>query len=427
MSLSGALSSAISGLSAQSQAIAMVSDNLANASTVGYKTTSASFDDLVTTVMGSAQYNSGGVSVSGLANVTQQGLLTTSSTPTNVAIQGDGFFVVTSNPAGGGTTSYTRNGAFSTDSQGYLENDGSYLMGWPTNASGQVTTGGAPVPINTNASTVSGSASTEATLALNLPADAAISTAADPLTFSSSIPVYDSQGAPSSVAVTWTKTAANTWTASFSDSSASPTALTLSGTNPTVTGATSLTVTFNSDGSLASTVPSNPVIAVSGWSSGAAPSNITLNLGTGTDGLTQKSSDLTPPAISVTDISADGTAFGKLSSVSVGKNGLVDATYSNGQTIPIYQIAVATFAAPDQLSAQSDGLYQATIGSGNPTLQASGVGAAGTVMGGELESSATNTNTEFATMMTAQQAYSASAQVVSAVDKMFDTLISSMR
>jgi len=118
---------------------------------------------------------------------------------------------------------------------------------------------------------------------------------------------------------------------------------------------------------------------------------------------------------------------GKLSSISIGKNGIVNATYSNGQTIPIYEIPVATFDAPDDLAAQSNGLYTATAASGSATLQASGQGGAGTVFGGELESSATNTNDQFSTMMTAQQAYSASAQVVTAVNKMFDTLISAMR
>src|ERR1700751_3461262 len=138
MSLSGALSSAISGLSAPSQALAMVSDNLANASTVGYKTTTGMFDDLVTGNESATQYSSGGVQIYSQQNVTQQGLLETTTNATNVAIQGQGFFVVSSSPSGGGTTSYTRNGDFLPDSQGYLEDNGSYLMGYRTDASGNV-------------------------------------------------------------------------------------------------------------------------------------------------------------------------------------------------------------------------------------------------------------------------------------------------
>jgi flagellar hook protein FlgE len=198
-----------------------------------------------------------------------------------------------------------------------------------------------------------------------------------------------------------------------------------------------ITVTFNSNGSLASVSNSlgkqtstTPVsFTISGWTSGAANSSIELNLGTlgGTNGLTQNASGETTPNISVGSITSDGFAKGLLNGVSISKSsGLVEASYTNGQTIPIYKIPVATFADPDALSAQSDGLYEATAGSGPAKLESSGAAGAGTIFGSELESSATNTNQEFSTMMTAQQAYSASAQVVTAVNKMFDTLIQAM-
>jgi flagellar hook protein FlgE len=437
MSLSGALSSAISGLSAQSQALAMVSDNLANSSTTGYKTTSGTFEDMVTGSSDSLQYSSGGVSVYSQQNVTQQGLLETTTDATNVAIQGQGFFVVSSSPTGGGTTSYTRNGDFLPDSQGYLEDNGSYLMGYRTDASGN-TISNTLAPINTTIAETSAAASTETTMQLNLPADAATNA-----TFSTSMSVYDSLGAASTVPVTWTKTASNTWTAAFGTPTSTVTGLPDATGTPTVTTTTNgtaqtfspMTVTFNPDGSLAlidgkaPTNPSSTVLSISGWNDGAAASAITLNLGSagGTDGLTQYNSGSSSPAVAVTSINSDGLAFGKLSAVTIGNNGLVNATYSNGQTVPIYQIPVATFASPDQLSAQSDGLYQATVGSGNPVVQSSGANGAGTIFGSELEASATNTNDQFSTMMTAQQAYSASAQVVTTVNKMFDTLISAMR
>lgn len=421
MSLTGALSSAISALSAQSQSLSMISDNIANTSTTGYKTTSAMFDDLVTASSNATSYASGGVTVSGRANITQQGLLAATSNATDVAIQGSGFFVVTS-ATSGGTVSYTRNGAFTTDNAGYLENNGSYLEGWRTDSDGNVVGNESASnleAINTQVASTSGSATTKTTIAANLPSDAATGDS-----YTSSMTVYDSLGAANSMQVTWTKTGTNTWSASF----ANPTS-TSDTTTATGTASGTIDITFNSDGSLASTSPSPATVAVTGWTDGAADSTITMNLGTagGTDGLTQYASGETTPTVNVTSISSDGLSYGKLSSISIGKNGVVDATYSNGQTIAIYKIAVATFADPTGLSAASDGLYSATVTSGNAALQTSGENGAGTIYGSELESSTTDTSSQFSSMISAQQAYSAASQVISTVNKMYDTLISAMR
>lgn len=421
MSLTGALSSAISALSAQSQSLSMISDNIANTSTTGYKTTSAMFDDLVTASSNASSYASGGVTVSGRANITQQGLLAATSNTTDVAIQGSGFFVVTS-ATSGGTVSYSRNGAFTTDNAGYLDNNGSYLEGWRTDSDGNVVGNESASnleAINTQVASTSGSATTKTTIAANLPSDAATGD-----TYTSSMTIYDSLGAANSMQVTWTKTATNTWSASF----ANPTS-TSDTTTATGTASGTIAITFNSDGSLASTSPSPATVAVTGWTDGAADSTITMNLGTsgGTDGLTQYASGETTPTVNVTSITSDGLSYGKLSSISIGKNGVVDATYSNGQTIAIYKIAVATFADPTGLSAASDGLYSATVTSGNAALQASGENGAGTIYGSELESSTTDTSSQFSSMISAQQAYSAASQVISTVNKMYDTLISAMR
>ncbi|MBK3660070.1 flagellar hook protein FlgE [Bradyrhizobium diazoefficiens] len=421
MSLTGALSSAISALSAQSQSLSMISDNIANTSTTGYKTTSAMFDDLVTASSNATSYASGGVTVSGRANITQQGLLAATSNATDIAIQGSGFLVVTS-ATSGGITSYTRNGAFSTDNAGYLENNGSYLEGWRTDSDGNVVGNESASnlqAINTQIASTSGSATTKTTIAANLPSDAATGD-----TYTSSMTVYDSLGAANSMQVTWTKTGTNAWSASFAD----PTS-TSDTTTATGTASGTIAITFNSDGSLASTSPSPATVAVTGWTDGAADSTITMNLGAagGTDGLTQYASGETTPTVNVTSIDSDGLSYGKLSSISIGKNGVVDATYSNGQTIAIYKIAVATFADPTGLSAASDGLYSETVTSGNAALQASGENGAGTIYGSELESSTTDTSSQFSSMISAQQAYSAASQVISTVDKMYDTLISAMR
>jgi len=421
MSLSGALSSAISALSAQSSALAVISDNIANSQTTAYKTNTATFESLVTASSSASSYSSGGVTTSAKSNISTQGLLTTTTNSTDIAIQGTGFFPVTTSLTGGSTL-YTRNGSFSIDSSGYLVNDGSYLMGWRTDSTGAVVGSASSdtlVPINTSVAATSGSATTATTIAANLPADAAVGA-----TFSSSMSVYDSLGTANTVQVTWTKTGENSWSAGFGN----PT-LSSDSTGATATGTTSgsIDIVFNSDGSLASATPAS--ISISGWTDGAADSTVTVKLGTigSTDGLSQYSSGATTPAVDVTSISSDGLPYGKLSSIAVGDDGTVNATYSNGQTIAIYKIPVATFTAPSGLQAQSNGLYAATAASGNAVVQASGTNGAGTIYGSELESSTTDTNTEFSSMISAQQAYSAASQVISAVNKMFDTLISAVR
>jgi flagellar hook protein FlgE len=421
MSLTGALSSAISALSAQSQSLSMISDNIANSDTTAYKTTSGMFDALVTASSNTTSYASGGVTVSGRANITQQGLLAATSNATDVAIQGTGFFVVTS-ATSGGTTSYTRNGAFTIDNAGYLENNGSYLEGWRTDADGNVVGSESASnlsAINTQVASTSGSATTKTTIAANLPSDAATGD-----TYTSSMTVYDSLGAANTMQITWSKTGTNSWSASFANPTSSSDTTTATGT-----ASGTIDITFNSDGSLASTSPDPATVSITGWTDGAADSTVTMALGTvgGTDGLTQYASGETTPSVNVTSIDSDGLSYGKLSSISIGKNGVVDATYSNGETIAIYKIAVATFAAPNGLSAASDGLYSATVTSGNAALQASGENGAGTIYGSELESSTTDTSSQFSSMISAQQAYSAASQVISTVNKMYDTLISAMR
>src|SRR6266566_116781 len=426
MSLTGALSSAISALNAQSQSLAMISDNIANADTVGYKTTSAMFEDMVTASSSLTSYSSGGVSVNGRANVTQQGLLAATVNATDVAIKGAGFFVAKD---ASGNTFYTRNGAFTPDKNGILENDGFFLQGWRTDPSGNIIgdpTAANLTQINTEFASTNASATTKSSISANLPANAAVGD-----TFNISMTVFDSLGTPNSVQITWTKTGANAWTAGFGDAepASDPTA-----NPPNGTGGASIAITFNPDGSLASTTPAPATLSITGWTDGAADMTgataIALNFGTvgKKDGLTQLATADDTPAIGNVKINSDGLPFGTLSKVSIATDGSgsVDATYSNGQTITLYKLAVSTFSDPNGLGAHSDGMYSATSASGNPTLETSGTNGAGTIFGSELESSTTDTSGQFSNMISAQQAYSAASQVITTVNKMFDTLISAV-
>ncbi|KAA5602557.1 flagellar hook protein FlgE [Blastochloris sulfoviridis] len=417
MSLSGALNSSVSALKAQSTAIATVSDNLANSSTYGYKTTVASFESLVTGAS-SSSYSSGGVLSNTRSNISAQGQLTRTSSTTDLAIEGNGFLTVTGT-AGSNEKFYTRNGEFSKDNNGYLVNNGYFLMGWRTDADGNVI--GAPTAgnlesIDTNVITSCAAPTTEVSMSANLPANAAVGD-----TFETTLEIYDSLGTSALVSITWEKTGIGTWEATFSDPVLSSDGTTVVGTSM----ATPIAITFNSDGSIASAAPTT--LSITGWTTGAANSAISLDLGDpgSFSGLTQQSVDGTIK-VDLGTIEKDGLSYGSLSGISI-EDGIVYASYSNGAVRSIYQIAVATFTNANGLQAESGGLYRESGSSGSATMQLSGSGGAGTVNGSTLEASKTDTSEEFSVMISAQQAYSASAQVISTVSTMYDTLISAMR
>ena len=256
MSLTGALNSAVSALSAQSSTLSMVSQNLANSNTYGYKTTTASFESLIADSSSSA-YSAGGVAVTGISSISTQGSLVSSATATNMAIEGNGFFVV-SNASANGDVYYSRNGQFTIDKDGYLSNGDYYLQGWPTDADGNVTGATSTAALETIDTKTIGSiaaATTSLSLQANLPAEAAVGD-----TFESELEVYDSLGTAATTTVTWTKTAENTWSASFSNPTSSD------GTTELATSATSntISISFNSDGTLASTTPSPPTLSFTG-------------------------------------------------------------------------------------------------------------------------------------------------------------------
>ncbi|WEK03291.1 MAG: flagellar hook protein FlgE [Candidatus Devosia phytovorans] len=420
MSLSAAISSAVSGLNAQSAALASVSNNLANSSTVGYKSGDTSFASLVTGTA-TKTTSTGGVISSARSNVDLQGLLTTSTVSTNMAISGNGMFVV----AGDSNSSdllYTRNGEFTVDSEGYLVNNGYYLQGWKTDASGNViggTSASSLSAIDTDGIASVAAATTTSSMTANLPAEAEVGA-----TFTSSLELYDSLGTAATTTVTWTKTAENTWSIAFSDPtlSSDPTQAIGSVTS------SDITVNFNDDGTLASTSPATPSLTIAGWTTGAATSAVTLNLGEAgsASGLSQYSSSASTPTVSVTS-TQDGMRYGSLSGIDIGDDGTVFASYSNGTQIAVYKVAVATFSNTNGLTAQSGGLYSANNASGSATFKLSGQDGAGTIFGSQLEASTTDTNSEFSRMMAAQQAYSSAAQAITAANAMFDTLISAVR
>ncbi len=214
MSLLGAMIAGVSGLSAQSQFLGMISDNIANVSTVGFKGTNAQFSTLVTGAATKTSFSPGGVQTNVNQLIDRQGLIQSTSSPTDVSILGQGFFVINEAavPGTGDEFFYTRAGSFAADVSGFLRNTaGFYLMGWPTDSSGVPT----PPSLSTltslesiNVSGISGNAvaTTSMSIGANLPATKAING-----TESTSVQIFDSLGVPHNLILTYTKTAANTW------------------------------------------------------------------------------------------------------------------------------------------------------------------------------------------------------------------------
>ncbi len=413
MSLNGAMNTAVSALKAQGQALSMVSTNLANSSTVGYKSTHARFATLVTEMASGTAFAGGGVTSSARQNVSAQGLIEPSSNSTDIAIDGNGMFVVATRP-GGGSHYYTRNGEFDTDEDGYLVANGYYLMGWATDAAGNVANPDDATlqVININARNQSAKATTEIGLDSNLPSTAAVGD-----TYTATLEVIDSLGNSHSLTATYEKTGDNTWELSVSDpwlSSDTGTPPTSSGTSAT----TVITLNFTDEGVLDTTVPDPATLSITGWTTAAADSSISLDLAS----LSQLSDDY-----DVGTISQDGFATGDLESLSVDSDGTIFAIYDNGQSMPIYKIAVATFANYNGLTAMSDNVYAESGDSGIPNLCVAGSDGAGEIRGNAVEASNVDTADEFTRMIVAQQAYSAASQIISTVQDMYDDLMAAVR
>ncbi len=424
MSLSSALNTAVSGLTAQSVALGDISKNISNASTTAFKSSNTDFQALLSGVSGLD--TGGGVAASPLTDLSQQGQINSTTTTTNVAIFGQGFFVVSpSAKASASDFAYTRDGSFKTDNSGNLVNDeGYYLQGFPTDSSGKVTVSNASdvtnlQPINLGKIGGTAKATSQINQTANLPANAAVND-----TFDTSVTMIDSLGVSHTIGETWTDNGNNTWTLSLANPKLTSNT---SGPDSGTISPTSFTVSFTTSGVLVSPGPST--IAVTGLTTGAADSNITLNLGTPgkTDGITQFASTTSTPALGNPNYTQDGAIYGQLSSVTINEQGLVTASFDNGVKLPVYQIPIATFPNPSGLTPVTGTVYSQNQAAGNVGLEMPTQGGAGKIESSALEDSTTDIASEFNKMIVAQQAYSAASQVVTTVKNMFETLSQSVK
>jgi flagellar hook protein FlgE len=436
----------VSGLDANSKALSVASSNIANVNTVGYKTSNANFSTLLASAMGSGDVSNAGVMSRTSQNITTQGTITTASSPTDLAISGNGFFVVSTSPASAGSVNsqyYTRAGDFNPDENGNLVNSaGNYLMGWPLDSTGNVPTNRTDMTaVNINNLSGKAEATTTMTLQANLQASTAAQTgyATGDMSlattdanyikpdFQRTINVYDSQGGSQPLQISYAKTGANSWSyeVSYQGDAAN---IGGAANNPIATG----DMTFNSDGTLAGITDTTPTPAVASadgtvgitipWdaSSGLQSQAITLNMGTlnTSNGVTQFDS---PSALSSSTV--DGSLFGSLSGVTVDGSGYVTANFSNGLSQKIYKLPIATFSNPNGLTAVSGNAYQASNASGVATINEAGTGGAGAIASSSLEASTVDLATEFTNLITTQRAYQASTRIVTTASTMLDQLL----
>lgn len=428
MSLYGALNIGVAGMDATSAALSATSSNIANVNTIGYKNETANFETFLNTP-GLSANSSAGVSALISQDVTTQGLPTSTSSPTDLSISGNGFFVVSTNTSPTAVQEYTRAGSFTPDASGNLKNAaGLYLMGWKLDPQGNVPTNASDVSL-VNVTNLAGKAQPSTTISLqaNLQSSSTVDAAYVPgdMTsgvvspdFTRTLNVYDSQGAIQPVTFSFIKTAANTWAYEASYAGAA--------TNLTAAGPLSEgTLSFNPDGTLANVNGAAPAsgsfnmtIPWNTATSGLAPQTIAVKMGdVGTsDGLSQFD---TPSTLSST---IDGSAFGSVTGVTVSKDGTVTAQFSNGLSQNVYKIPLATFTSPDGLAQVNGDAYIVTNNSGVANINAADAGAAGSINSQSLEASTVDLATEFTNLITTQRAYSAAARIVTTADQMLQQL-----
>jgi len=436
-SLFSALTVAVSGLTAQSDAIGNISDDLSNAQTTGFKAISTEFQALVTQ-SNAAVNNPGGVRATPQYQNDAQGNLIQSGTATSLAISGQGFFEVATATDATGTDLYTRQGDFTLDKNGFLVNgSGYFLLGWNAKADGTIdssTTG----PVQVSAALNNPVATSSSTYVANLPSNV---TAGSFTSTPSTIQIFDALGNTHDMTFVWDKSATNAWDLNVTISAGASTA------SSTVDYTTTIPFTFNGSSnvgtisSIVSSSGSNYTVSTNAADKPAEvtfaltfpgasvgnPQNLTVDFGeydaaTGTTQFADSSDQ-----VSVSSFQQNGLAKGAFSSLGIDSSGNVTITYNNGSTRTIAQIPVVQFFGQDQLQRVTGGAYQATLASGSPRLSAPGADGAGTLVGGSLESSNVDIATEFTDMIQAQQVYSANAKTVTTIDSMLNTIINTIQ
>jgi flagellar hook protein FlgE len=414
----------LTGLESDSTALNTIANDLANMSTTAFKGQAVNFSDLFYQQIGSSGSGDpiqvgAGVQVASIETAFSQGSINTTGNATDVALNGNGFFVVNDN----GVNDYTRAGNFSLNTNGNLvTSNGEQVMGYPA-AGGVVNTNAPLTAINIPVGQVE---QPQATSTLNMIANLD-ATSTTGTTFPAQVTVYDSLGVAHVATVTYTQTATNTWSYSV----ALPATDFTSGISTPVTG----TMNFNSSGNLSSVTPTGGVatpvgtgagqlskipIAFAGLADGAANLGMSWNL-FGSGGTPTISQVASASAVSAT--TQNGYTSGEYQSFNIAGDGTVTATYSNGQQQSVGQLALANIANLQGMTILANGDYVTTLASGTASTGVSGTNGLGTLQDGALEESNVNISAEFSDLIIAQRAFEANSKAVTTFDTVTEDTI----
>jgi flagellar hook protein FlgE len=391
---------ALSGLNANTTAIDVTGNNLANLNTTGFKASTVSFHDLVTESIGAGLGSTQvgfGVGTPITMRQFSQGAIQSTGGPLDAAVQGDGFFVVKDREQ----IEYTRGGNFQVDPLGNLvTSTGQKVQGWSM-IGGVLNTNGPlsdiTVPTGSLAAPV-GTKNTSVDLNLNASAKAG---------FSTSLQIYDSLGTSHTVTYNFTKSATpNQWDYSVTVPDAD-----LNAPFTPLTG----TLQFDANGNLSSPVSTDvpPVIAITGFADGAADMNINFNMFNGT---TPRFTQFAQPS-ATSAVSQDGSPAANLVSVGLADGGQVLARYSNGAQVVVGQMALATVRNPQTLIAIGNNNFETGANTALPAIGMPGTGGRGLVLGGSVEASTVDIAREFTNLIIFQRGYQANAKVITTVDQ----------
>jgi flagellar hook protein FlgE len=403
--LLGALNSGVSGLFAQTQKLGAISDNISNSSTVGYKKSGVDFATLVTGSAGKS-YTPGGVDTTSRRFISKDGMLRTSTSATDLAISGRGFFVVKADGVNTANEAdmLTRAGSFRLDEKGYLRNAATfYLQGWPISQDGTVQDGQmASVKMEMKGSdpepttAVDFTANLPAQLSQSVPVGAPVSTGVE---------YIDELGSAQLLNLTWTPTAANTWNLTVTDRASGSTVY------DSATAGGGGDIVFDTAGATAGR-PTGIPGTVAGVATLALPTgqNITLDVSQ----ISQFAGNYAPT------FDKDGLKSGDLVGVDVGEDGLVYAVYDNGQRQAKFKLAIGDVTNPDGLTPVDGNAYTISRTSGTLNYRKAGEGPVGTVSSYALEGSNVDIAEELTALIETQRAYSSNAKIITTSDEMLD-------